>query len=167
MTNNKTFALWVCSTATFLFSGCSDSASVQSRAVKNVIDADVQHKVAMPSPNDENGIHKLHNWMTEYLKTAESADLTACPREFHDAYLKHVFEWKNAERYVAELAQRDVGYWGAMWMLVSGEGLMIQAELSRLNDRIQTTWHAVELSALRHGVEVDDCRITPFPEMKE
>ena len=77
-------------------------------------------------------------------------DLSGCPEDFRDAYIRHISAWGAYERF----AQRNGGWRGFLkGFFTGGAGVIVAySEGSQVQDDINSSWGYVLGVAQKHGV---------------
>jgi len=143
--------LLVLTCATGWFLGCTgvdqteNKAADQRRlAVQAVIEAD-EAIAARYLPSDPN--NALWTWLPNYLSELRAIELTTCPPDFREAYLRHLHVLEELDAW----APRDPSVLDTFIFALTTN---IPADVTEFDRRLKTTWQEVEILALRHGVSV-------------
>lgn len=86
--------------------------------------------------------------IAQYSTTLRNFDLSGCPQDFQDAFLKHAYAWGT----FANVAESVAGIKG----IVRGfNGADAEPEIQRAQKEITDTWLEVDQIARRYGVNVN------------
>lgn len=136
------------------------SSSSSAKAIENVLQLDKQYGDANRQRATEGSMSEAES-VVEYLKEAHSIDLSGCPPDFTDAYLKHLGAWESMSIQLQLQPSSNVGwFWeGLMEGLGAQEKHDRPEEMRTHLEAITSTWTEVLSIATRDGAKTPNEQI--------
>jgi hypothetical protein len=132
-----------------LTTGCGDSKAKHAAAINKVVQQDkAAHDQIAASIGVWDKIWGNPKKIALYAGILRNIDLSECPQDFQQAFLKHAYAWSNLAT-VAESTSGLTGFFRGLG------GTDVAPEIQRAQREISDTWLEVDRIARTYGVNVN------------